>query len=300
MSIYPDRPLDAAAQDLADKIRAIGTEVTAQTIGATIALCMPLHGQVSDAGLRTTRDIPYGPAERHRLDVFAAEGDVSRRPVLLFVHGGGFVGGNKSNPGSPFYDNVGRWAARNGMLGVTMTYRLAPEHRWPSGSEDVGRAVQWLRDHIAPHGGDPDRIFVMGQSAGAVHVAGYVAREHSSSSEGWRPAGAILVSGLYDTRTMEKNPLFEAYFGSDTEGASRKSFLNALAITDVPLLVVLAEFDPRDFQRQAVELNGAYVAQHQRWPRFVQLAGHNHLSTVFGLNAPGDRLGPHILAFVRS
>ena len=300
MSIYPERPLDLAASDLADKIRAIGTEVTSQTIGATIALCMPLHAQVSDAGVRTTRDIPYGPAERHRLDVFATEGDVATRPVLLFVHGGGFVGGNKSNPGSPFYDNVGRFAARNGMLGVTMTYRLAPEHRWPCGSEDVGRAVQWLRDNIAPRGGDPQRIFVMGQSAGAVHVAGYIAREHSLPAEGWRPAGAILVSGLYDTRTMEKNPLFEAYFGSDTERAARASFLDALAITDVPLLVVLAENDPRDFQRQAVELNGAYVAQHQRWPRFIQLNGHNHLSTVFGLNAPGDRLGPHILDFVRS
>lgn len=286
--------------DLADKIRALGTEVSPQTIGATIALCMPLHAQVSDTGLRSTRDIPYGPAERHRLDVFAAEGGGTARPVMLFVHGGGFVGGNKSNPGSPFYDNVGRWAARNGMLGVTMTYRLAPEHRWPSGSDDVGRAVQWLRGNVAELGGDPQRIFVMGQSAGAVHVAGYIAREHSSEGEGWRPAGAILVSGLYDTRTMEKNPLFEAYFGNDSEGASRVSFLDALASTAVPLLVILAEHDPRDFQRQAAELNSAYVAQHQHWPRFVQLAGHNHLSTIFGLNAPGDRLGPHILAFTRS
>jgi acetyl esterase/lipase len=286
--------------DLADKIRALGTEVNPQTIGATIALCMPLHAGVSDSGLRSTRDIPYGPAERHRLDVFVAEGGSTTRPVLLFVHGGGFVGGNKSNPGSPFYDNVGRWAARNGMLGVTMTYRLAPEHRWPSGSDDVGRAAQWLRDNVAELGGDPERIFVMGQSAGAVHVAGYIAREHSSGGEGWLPAGAILVSGLYDTRTMEKNPLFEAYFGNDSEDASRVSFLDSLARTKVPLLVILAEYDPRDFQRQAAELNSAYVGQHQHWPRFVQLPGHNHLSTVFGLNAPGDRLGPHILAFTRS
>jgi triacylglycerol lipase len=299
MSIYPDHPLDAAARDLAEKIRAIGTEVTSQTVGATIALYMPLHAQVSEAGLRTTSDIPYGPAERHRLDVFAAQDGGPPRPVLLFVHGGGFVGGNKSTPGSPFYGNVGRWAARNGMLGVAMTYRLAPEHRWPSGSEDVSRAVQWLRDNSASHGGDPERIFVMGQSAGAVHVAGYIAREHSSD-EGWRPAGAILVSGLYDTRTMEKNPLFEAYFGSDTERAERVSFLDALSGTRVPLLMALAEYDPRDFQRQAVELNSAYVAQHQHWPRFIQLVGHNHLSTVLGLNAPGDRLGPHILAFTQT
>jgi acetyl esterase/lipase len=285
--------------DLAAKIRALGTEVNPHTIGATIALCMPLHTGISDAGLQTTRDVPYGPHERHRLDVFAAEGGGSALPVLLFVHGGGFVAGNKSNPGSPFYDNVGRWAARNGMLGVTMTYRLAPEHRWPSGSEDVGRAVQWLRSNVAAHGGDPGRIFVMGQSAGAVHVAGYVAREHSSDGDEWRPAGAILVSGLYDTRSMEKNSLFQAYFGSDAESAARVSFLDALSRTMVPLFVVLAEYDPRDFQRQAVELNGAYVGQHQHWPRFLQLAGHNHLSTIFGLNAPGDRLGPEILTFAR-
>jgi acetyl esterase/lipase len=299
MSIYPDLASESAANDLALEIRALGTEVTPQTIGATIALCMPLHAGVSDAGLQTTRDIRYGSHERNRLDVFAAEGDGSARPVMLFVHGGGFVAGNKSNPGSPFYDNVGRWAARNGMLGVTMTYRLAPEYRWPSGSEDVGLAVQWLRSNIALHGGDPDRIFVMGQSAGAVHVAGYIAREHSSDSDGWRPTGAILVSGLYDTRSMEKNPLFEAYFGTDAAGAARVSFLDALARTTVPLFVILAEYDPRDFQRQAVELNRAYVGQHRHWPRFLQLTGHNHLSTVFGLDAPGDRLGPQILAFAR-
>jgi hypothetical protein len=108
---------------------------------------------------------------------------------------------------------------------------------------------------------------------------------------------AVLVSGLYDTRTMEKNPFRDAYFGEAAHAASSTSFLPALAGSDVPLMVVLAEFDPRDFQRQAVELNSAYVSQHHRWPRFVQLAGHNHLSTVLGINAPGDVLGEQILEF---
>ena len=56
------------------------------------------------------------------------------RPVLVFVHGGGFTGGNKSTPGSPFYDNVPLWAARNGLVGVNITYRLAPQHPWPAGA----------------------------------------------------------------------------------------------------------------------------------------------------------------------
>jgi triacylglycerol lipase len=126
-----------------------------------------------------------------------------------------------------------------------------------------------------------------------VHVAGYVARQH-----GPLPSGAILVSGLYDTRSMQKNSFFEAYFGGAE--AADLSCLDPLARTRVPLMIVLAEYDPADFQRQAVALNAAYVSQHQRWPRFLQLTGHNHLSTVFGLNAPGDRLGPQIQAFVRS
>jgi acetyl esterase/lipase len=282
--------------DLSDQIRALGTEVTPHTIGATIALHLPLHEGVPEDGVQVRRDLAYGAHERHRLDVFTTSSSSQPRPVLLFVHGGGFVGGNKHTPGSPFYDNVARWANRNGLLGVNMTYRLAPEHRWPSGSDDVGRAVQWLRENAAAHGGDPERIFVMGQSAGAVHVAGYVAR--LSDGPGWRPTGAILVSGLYDTRSMQKNALFEAYFGA--VDATSVSFLEPLARTSVPLMMVLAEYDPADFQRQAVELNAAYVSLHQRWPRFLQLTGHNHLSTVFGLNAPGDRLGPQIQAFVQS
>jgi triacylglycerol lipase len=296
----PDNPDPDVATDLATRIRALGDEITPHTIGATIALCLPLHEGVDNSGVATIRDLAYGPHERHRLDVFAPRrpGNVAR-PVLLFVHGGGFVAGDKSTPGSPFYDNVGQWATHNGMLGVTMTYRLAPEHRWPSGSEDVARAVQWLREHVGDHGGDPEQIFVMGHSAGAVHTAGYIAREHSAGSTDWRPAGAVLVSGLYDTRSMEKNSFFKAYFGDDMEGASSVSFLAALARTSVPLMAVLAEYDPRDFQRQAIELNATYVSQHQHWPRFLQLPGHNHLSHVFGLNAPGDRLGPHIRAFVR-
>ena len=98
-----------------------------------------------------------------------------RAPVLVFVHGGGFVMGDKGAPDAPFYNNVGLWAARSGCIGVTMTYRLAPAAPWPAGSEDVGAAVQFLHEAVERWGGDPKSIFLMGQSAGAVHVAGYVA-----------------------------------------------------------------------------------------------------------------------------
>ena len=163
-----------------------------------------------------------------------------------------------------------------GMVGVTMTYRLAPQFQWPAGSDDVAAAVKWLRENIAAHGGDINRIFVMGQSAGAVHVAGYIAREFGETGgraprEGWKPAGALLISGLYDTDTMEREMRFRAYFGSDDEKLENASFLGALAGTTVPLFVAIAELDPHDFQNQFAVLLEARVRRKMKFPRIVQL-----------------------------
>src|SRR5712691_10917396 len=75
----------------------------------TAALYIPLQEKEPYAGVRIERDVKYGPAERNLLDVFMPEASSAARPVLIFVHGGAFVGGNKRNPGSPFYDNIMLW-----------------------------------------------------------------------------------------------------------------------------------------------------------------------------------------------
>jgi triacylglycerol lipase len=130
-------------------------------------------------------------------------------------------------------------------------------------------------------------------------VAGYIAREQSPSKDGWQPAGAILVSGLYDTPSMERNPLFNAYF-SDPGVEEEKPFLNALVRTQVPLMSVIAELDPVDFIRQFNKLNEAYLQQHQRLPHIVQMNGHNHLSTVMHINTEDQSLSAPLLEFMRS
>jgi triacylglycerol lipase len=86
------------------------------------------------------------------------------RPVLVFVHGGGFTGGNRRTGDSPFYDNIMLWALKNGMVGVNMTYRLAPQSQWPAAQQDIASALAWVQDNIASHGGDPSRIVLMGHS----------------------------------------------------------------------------------------------------------------------------------------
>jgi acetyl esterase/lipase len=160
-------PPDIAAK-LVEIGRVVGPEKTAP-------LYAPLQEKEPYVGINVTRDIKYGPGERNLLDVFLPEGAAGPPPVLVFVHGGGFIRGNKRTPGTPFYDNIMLWAARNGMLGVNMTCRLAPQSLWPAGAEDVAAGVRWVRNTIASHGGDPERVFLMGHSAGATHVASYLA-----------------------------------------------------------------------------------------------------------------------------
>jgi acetyl esterase/lipase len=301
MKRNPRMAPEKGRDDVARGVEAIGVAVTPQMIGATTGLFKPLQKGAA-SGVEVLRDLRYGSHERHRLDVFlpAGAGEMPKN-VLMFMHGGGFIGGDKSSPDSPFYDNVGFWAAANGFVGVTLTYRLAPQNTWPAGSEDVGSATKWVRENIAAYGGDSDRIVVMGQSAGAVHVAGFIAREHGSGVErpdSWRPAAAILVSGLYDVATMEPNALFQAYFGSGLESHADAAFLDALAGTRVPLMVVVAEWDPPDFLRQAMVLLEAYVKGHGCLPRFVQAQADNHLSTVLQLNSSHDRLGGSLIGFI--
>ncbi len=173
-----------------------------EMVAATQALYAPLHERPPYVDVTVDRDRRYGTHERQRLDVFHAP-QSSRRPAFVYVHGGGFTGGDKRSADGPYYDNVGLWAVRNGFVGVTITYRLAPDARYPSGGEDVGEALAWVHEHISGCGGDPRRIVVMGQSAGAAHVATYIAGADPDTHARHGVRGAVC-SRVYtiSTRTL--------------------------------------------------------------------------------------------------
>ncbi|MBX5462469.1 MAG: alpha/beta hydrolase [Steroidobacteraceae bacterium] len=243
------------------------------------------------------RDQEYGAHERQRLDVFTTR-ERKDAPVLVFVHGGGFVMGDKRMPDMPFYDNVGDFAVRSGYVGVTMTYRLAPAHPWPAGTEDVALAVAWVRENIARHGGDPRRIVLMGQSAGAVHVAGYVAHSRFHPGGGPGIAGALMISGSYDVAVADPNPFHTAYYGADREKWAACSTLEGLAASAVPLFFSVSELDAADFHRQAAALVPAFMRARGTCPPLHWLPGHNHLSPVLAIGSHVDTLGPRIREFI--
>jgi triacylglycerol lipase len=279
--------------EIATELRAIGARIEPVRTGELYA---PLQPKEPYAWLTVTRDLAYGSHARNVLDVFTSPTAGAGKPVVVFVHGGGFARGAKHTPGSPFYDNIGLWAVGYGLVGVTVNYRLAPEHTWPSGIEDMAAIVRWLKANIARYGGDPSKIFFWGHSAGAAHVADYLASVANGNRDAG-VAGAILTSGFYDLGTEVS--VWQAYYGSDVSTYAERSSLSGLLKTTVPLLVTDAELDdPVNFQAQAEKLTTARAAAGKPVER-IRLAGHSHISETYAVGTGDRSLSGPVLAFIR-
>jgi acetyl esterase/lipase len=169
----------------------MGTELSPTVLEQTRALFKPLHAPLNRAlqsMISSTRQI--------RAKGLTSTARIARtRPVMLYVPGGGFVGGDKDD-GEVFYRNIGKFFAEAGYVCVIMNYRLAPSHPWPAGGSDVIAALAWCRNNISAHGGDCGRIFLCGQSAGAAHAA--TALFQMAPQERAALRGVMLINGLFD------------------------------------------------------------------------------------------------------
>ena len=279
--------------DVIAQLRALDPAITMELAQSTWALLTPFHEKAGYTAPKIDRDLRYGDDPRHRLDVHTAGGE-SNAPVFVFVHGGGFVRGDKHIPGTPQYDLVGAWAVRHGYIGVTMTYRLAPEHKWPSGAEDVAGAVAWLRQNIARYGGDPDKIVLAGNSAGAVHVASFAAGQGGADPAS--VAGVAMLSGIYEVRTPQPGAPEHAYYGPDPDPET--ATLPGLLKAPVPLLFSVSERDPSFFQEAAAGVVSAWQERHGTVPDLVWVEGHNHMSTIGSLTIDESALGTALARFI--
>lgn len=271
--------------DVEARLREIGARIDP----GTTALYTPLHAALNHDSVEVRRDQAYGPHERHRANVFTGKGATGARPILMFAYGGGFARGAKSAPNQFYYDNIGYWAAKNGLIGVVMDYRLAPEFQYPSGADDVARAVQWLREHARDFGGDPERIFLWGHSAGGAHVADYLVRTPEP-----QVAGAILLSAV-----LKAHATWKSYYGEDESRHASLSALPRLIAARLPLLVAWGELDPSDFVPDTEELiAGRRVAGLPTVS--VYLASHSHLSEAYAVGTADESLSGPILQFINA
>jgi triacylglycerol lipase len=276
--------------EIAAELARIGRVIA---VPPTLALYAPLHGADAIAGLRVERDIAYGADPAQRLDVFAPEGGAGR-PVMLFVPGGGFVSANRTSPAQPaFWGNIPAWAARQGFVGVIMSYRVAPAHRYPAAQEDIGAALAWVAANAARFGGDPARVTVLGQSAGAINAALYAVAPRFHPVGVAPPRGYALVSGLY-TFGADAPPNERAYLGEDSSALSTRAGLTRL---NVPLLVAWAGLNPERFMAESEALVAALRAAG-RQPVVVPLDGHSHISEVAAIGTADTALTAPLAAFI--
>jgi triacylglycerol lipase len=138
----------------------------------------------------------------------------------------------------------------------------------------------------------------MGNSAGATHVADYLAQATENKLPAMPVAGAILLSGVYDLKTFDPAGL-KVYFGDNIEAYTERSPIRGLLMSRVPLIVSQAELDPEPFERQAKELRDALCTSARGCQQFLVLAKHNHLTQVQSINTGDITLTQHLLAFIK-
>jgi len=245
------------------------------------------------AGVPGIAEMAYGDHARHRLDLFPVKG--SGAPVVLFVHGGGFVAGDKQ-VAPPFYANVGRYFAAHGMLAACMNYRRAPVGGWPAAAQDVEAAAQWLLQRADLYGGDASRFAIIGQSAGACHVATWLFHPEFADGVRSRVKACVLMSGLYRAATP-MSPGHIAYFGDDPDVYEKRSPITHARATPHPVLLTIADHDPHELRRHTADL--ADALRHAGTPtQPVDLVGHNHVSPLMSLGSDDDAVGLQLRRFV--
>lgn len=216
------------------------------------------------AGTQIARGLAYGTDPRQQLDVYHAA-DARDAPILLMVHGGGWVRGDKAQPGV-VNNKVAHWLPK-GYVFVSANYRLAPAANPRQQAADIGAALSFVQAHARDWGGDPDRVILIGHSAGAHLVMLLAADPTLAQTAGARPwAGSIgLDSAAYDVAaimTAAHADLYDPVFGTEPEFWRQASPTLLLQSAPAPLLLVCSTrrriscAQAAEFARRARALGG--------------------------------------------
>lgn len=224
-------------------------------------------------GVRVAQDLRYGEGSRRTLDVYAPSERPANAPVIVFFYGGSWSSGAKRD-----YSFAGQAFAAQGFVTVVPDYRIYPEVQFPAFVEDGASALRWVRDHIAEYGGDPDRIVLVGHSAGA-HIASLVALDpryaQAAGFDAHAIRGVVGLAGPYGFDRCDI-PLLRNVFGppADPQTAMPVHYVRRDA---PPLLLLHGSRDAR-----------VPVYSSQRMEREARAAGEDvELKIYPGVDHPG-------------
>jgi acetyl esterase/lipase len=221
-----------AARSLALLLLGVALGGCADLFFATLGEVGPAHG------VSAARGIEFDAEHHLSLDVYAPY-HTALAPVVLFFYGGSWEDGKRR-----WYRYVGDTLASNGVVTIIPDYRKFPDVRFPAFMHDAANAVAWARDHARDFGGDPQRLFVMGHSAGGQIAALLAADDRYLENVGMRPrdlAGMIGLAGAYAFLPFVDNE--EEIFGNDAAGRYDSQPINFVTGDEPPMLLLQGKDD---------------------------------------------------------
>ena len=227
--------------------------------------------------------VAYGSHPRHVMDIYYPK-QATASPVLVFLHGGGFQSGAPAAMGF-----VGRAVLEQGAIFVSMGYQLIPAVRFPDTCEDVELGLTWVREHIAERGGDPDRIFLSGHSAGAMLSAlvGLRAWPAGTKLPDDLIKGLVLASGFYRYGDPANDVVNRDGMVNRDSKRYVPNLIDALQRVPAQTILLAGEYDYPAALPDAKALTEAIKARGGSAELFV-VPNADHFATPLGLATPGS------------
>lgn len=226
--------------------------------------------------LRTIENLPYGDGANELLDIYPAS--QPNAPVMVYLHGGDWRTQSKEDSGfaAPAF-------VQKGAVFVALDFTLVPHTTLPAMREQVLRALLWLQQNVAAHGGDPQRIHIAGHSSGANLVGQLLMTAPAELIK-----SAVFISGLGDlepVRLSFRNEKLQL----TPEVAAQVSLLKHQPGRVCPLLVVVGQNETEDYLRQSRDVADHWRSQGNACEMF-ELPGRHHFDAVLEWADPKSAL----------
>lgn len=233
-----------------------------------------------DRETEVIRDIAYGEHARQKLDIYRPSG-AGPYPVLVYYHGGGWEKGSKDE-----YAFVGKRFAAEGYLTAMVNYRLTPEGAYPVFMQDAAKAMAYMHEHAADYGGDRERFFTSGHSAGGYIAVMIAVAPEFLGAERTSPEiidGVAGISGPYDFLPLDA-PAAKTAFGGTSDLPSTQP-VNRVTAKAPPMLLLYGLKD-KSVKKRNIDSLEAVLKEAGVPVRVITYPQADHADTVIAIAWP--------------
>lgn len=273
-------------------VLAVGGIVLATQQAQALSALAVVNGITTNGGVGVSKNILYGDQPSQDLDIYYPkplaqamknESAITKDyPMVVFVHGGSWETGSKEE-----YAFVGQSLAQAGYVTAVINYRKAPSHVYPDYVKDAAQAIAWSHNNAKSLHADPERLAVIGHSAGAFNAVAAIANEDFLAPYGMKPKDIRSVIGIagpysYDFRNYDSETAFAANATPDEVMPDRR-----IKGEQPPYLLLTAEKDKVVYDTNAIKMTEALKAAGVKVENGV-IKGASHATSI-GAMAPSLR-----------